>query len=134
MAFNAQQISPLDFNSSVAIGVEIPFNGNAVFKSNFQTKQALRNNLINFFLTNPGDHYLNPTFGGGLRDFLFEHINSDNLDFLKEDISEKLNINFPNVQVTSLNVIGNDDFNSISVEINYQVSNTNISDTINLQF
>ena len=134
MAFNTQQINPLDFNSSVAIGVEIPFNGNAVFKSNFQTKQALRNNLINFFLTNPGDHYLNPTFGGGLRDFLFEHINSDNLDFLKEDISEKLNTKFPNVQVTSLNVIGNDDFNSISVEINYQVSNTNISDTINLQF
>jgi len=134
MAFNTQQINPLDFNSSVAIGVEIPFNGNAVFKSNFQTKQALRNNLINFFLTNPGDHYLNPTFGGGLRNFLFEHINSDNLDFLKEDISEKLNTKFPNVQVTSLNVIGNDDFNSISVEINYQVSNTNISDTINLQF
>ena len=71
MAFNQQIINPLDFEESVAIGIDIPFNGNAVFKQNYQTQNAIKNNLINYFLTNPGDHFLNPTFGGGLRDFLF---------------------------------------------------------------
>ena len=60
MAFNPQQISPIDFNPSAAVGVDLPFNGNAVFKSNYQTKDAIKNNLINFFLTNPGDRFLNP--------------------------------------------------------------------------
>ena len=44
MAFNPQIINPLDFEESVAIGIDIPFNGNAVFKSNFQTKNAIKNN------------------------------------------------------------------------------------------
>ena len=92
MAFNPQIINPLDFDESVAIGVDIPFNGNAVFKSNFQTKNAIKNNIINYFLTNPGDRFLNPTFGAGLRDFVFTQINSDNLDFLKEIPSERFEI------------------------------------------
>ncbi len=130
MPFNEQQISPIDFNSSVAVGIDIPFNGNAVFKQNFQTQNAIKNNLINYFLTNPGDHFLNPTFGGGLRDFLFEHINDDNTDFLREDISSKIQEFFPNITLTSLNISQNVDFNSLIVDINYQVANTNISDNI----
>ena len=134
MAYNPQQISPIDFNKSAAVGINLPFNGNAVFISNFQTKDAIKSNLINFFLTNPGDRFLNPTFGGGLRAFIFEQITNNNLDFLKEDISGKLNNSFPNINIISLNVLKNDDFNSINVELNYQVSNTNISDTININF
>tara|TARA_R110000737_G_scaffold55029_1_gene77832 strand:+ start:211 stop:615 length:405 start_codon:yes stop_codon:yes gene_type:complete len=133
MAFNQQQISPLDFNPSTAVGVNIPFNGNAVFKSNFQTKDAIRNNLINFLLTNPGEHFLNPTFGGGIRNFIFSQINDNNLDFLKEDISEKIGIFFPDINIISLNVFGNPDSNSISININYTITNTNITDTINLE-
>ena len=132
MPFNQQEISPIDFNSSAAVGVDIPFNGNAVFTSNFQTQNAIKNNLINFLLTNPGEHYLNSEFGGGLRNFLFEHINDGNTDFLKEDISSKINNFFPNITIISLNISQNVDFNSLIVDINYQVINTNINDNITL--
>ena len=134
MAFNPQQISPIDFNASAAVGVDIPFNGNAVFKSNFQTKDAIKNNLINFFLTNPGDRFLNPSFGGGLREFVFTQISDDNIDFLKEDISSKLELYFSNIIITSLNIFRNSDSNSINIELNYEVSNTNITDTLNIEF
>tara|TARA_Y100001973_G_C5181748_1_gene325311 strand:- start:396 stop:800 length:405 start_codon:yes stop_codon:yes gene_type:complete len=134
MAFNPQQINPLDLNPSTGIGVDIPFNGNAVFKSNFQTKNSIKNNIINYFLTNPGEHYLNPTFGAGLRNFVFEQINDDNLDFLKEDIETKLGDFFPNIKIISLNVLRNDDFNTISIKLNYVIPNTNINDTINIDF
>ena len=50
MAFNPEQISPIDFNKSAAVGVDIPFNGSAVFKSNFQTKDAIKNNWLNYSL------------------------------------------------------------------------------------
>ena len=134
MAFNPQQISPIDFNASAAVGVDIPFNGNAVFKSNYQTKDAIKNNLINFFLTNPGDRFLNPSFGGGIRDFVFEQISNNNIDFLKQDISGKIQNFFPNVIVTSLNIFTNNDSHSTNIELNYEVSNTNITDELNIEF
>tara|TARA_R110002020_G_scaffold102037_1_gene239848 strand:- start:271 stop:675 length:405 start_codon:yes stop_codon:yes gene_type:complete len=134
MAFNPEQIYPIDFNKSAAVGIDIPFNGNAVFKSNFQTKDAIKNNLINFFLTNPGDRYLNPSFGGGLREFVFEQLSSDNVSFLKEDIEQKVQQFFPNIIVDSLNIFENPDLNSINIELKYEVANTNITDIINIEF
>jgi len=133
MAFNPQQINPLDLNPNVAIGVNLPLNGPSVFISNYQTKDAIKNNLINYFLTNPGERPLNPTFGGGLRAFIFEQINENNLDGLKETISLQLENIFPNVIVNSLNVLRNDDYNSITIELKYSIANSNITDNLTLQ-
>jgi phage baseplate assembly protein W len=133
MAFNPQQINPLDLNPSIAIGVNLPLNGPSVFISNYQTKDAIKNNLINYFLTNPGERPLNPTFGGGLRAFLFEQINENNLDGLKETVSLQLENTFPNVIVNSLNILRNDDYNLITIELKYSVANSNINDSLTLQ-
>ena len=97
MAFSPQQIAPIDFQPSVAVGINLPLSGPAVFISNYQTKDAIKNNLINFFLTNPGERPLNPTFGGGLRAFIFEQITEDNLNTLREDLNDKISIYFPNI-------------------------------------
>ena len=130
MAFNPIQIYPIDLNDSKAVGVDIPFNGLAVFKSNYLTKDAIKNNLINFFLTNPGERYLNPFFGGGLRAFIFEQITSNNLDFLREDINRKISVYFPNLIINDLIVSGQVDTNQVTVTLNYSVANTNISDNL----
>jgi phage baseplate assembly protein W len=134
MAFNPQQIYPIDLNASKAVGVNIPFTGPAVFISNYQTKDAIKNNLINFFLTNPGERPLNPLFGGGLREFIFEQITNENLDFLREDINIKLENYFPNIQVEDLIITGQDDLNQITVTLKYSVINTNITDTLEIEF
>jgi phage baseplate assembly protein W len=134
MAFNPQQIAPVDFDASVAVGVDIPFSGPAVFISNYQTKDAIKNNLINFFLTNPGERPLNPLFGGGLQEFIFEQITEDNLNFLREDINDKLMIYFPNIIINDLTVTGQSDTNQITVTLKYSVLNTSINDTLEIQF
>ena len=134
MAFGAQQISPIDFNKSAAVGVNIPFTSPGVFKPNYTTKESTKNNLINFFLTNPGEIPLNPTFGGGLREFIFEQIIDDNLDFLQEQIQDNLNTFFPNVNVENLEILKQEDTNTITVELTYNVINTNISDTLEIDF
>lgn len=133
MPFGAQQIYPIDLNASKAVGVNIPFSGDAVFISNYLTKDAIKNNLVNFFLTNPGERFLNPSFGGGLRPFIFEQITRDNLDFLREDINEKLTLYFPNITVNDLVVTGQVDTNRIDVTLTYSVANTNISDTLEFE-
>ena len=134
MAFDAQQIFPIDFNKSAAVGVDLAFNAPGVFRSNFTTKQAIKNNLINYFLTNPGERPLNPSFGGGLRSFIFEQIATNNLDFLKERISSNLTVYFTNILINNLEILKQDDLNIITVSLTYSVANTNISDTLEIDF
>ena len=42
MAFNVQQINPLDLQPSVGIGVGLPFSSNQVFTTTYTTQEALK--------------------------------------------------------------------------------------------
>ncbi len=134
MAFGAIQISPNDTLPRVGIGVDIPFIAGGVFTPNYLSRQAVKNNLINYFLTNPGERPGNPEFGGGLRRFIFEQISTGTLEFLKEDIQAKIATQFPNIVLVNLNVLSNPDFNSVTVEIYYSIANTGINDNLTLNF
>ena len=136
MAFNPIQIFPNDISARVAIGIDLPLNGTAVFKSNYETKYSIKSNLINYLLTNPGERVGNPNFGAGLRNYLFSQITDGNLDFLKEDIQLKINKYFSNVIIDKLDI--NQSFNGsipiYNIFIKYIISNTNISDTLTIGF
>jgi len=134
MAFGVKQISPIDFNKSAAVGVNLPFSANGVFQPNYTTKEAIKNNLINFFLTNPGDRPLNPLFGGGLRNFLFEQITNGSLDFLKDEIQRKINENFQNINIISLEVSKSEDINEVKMNLTYNIINRGTTDTLEIEF
>jgi|TARA_B110000305_G_scaffold31398_1_gene30150 phage baseplate assembly protein W len=134
MAFGAIQQFPNDTRPRVGIGVNIPFNEGGVFTPNYTTADSIKNNLINYFLTNPGERPGNPTFGGGLRAFIFSSISDDNLDFLQEDVSQKIASQFPNVSVKNLEVLANTDNNEVVVQIYYTVINTSIEGELVLNF
>lgn len=134
MAFGAKQIFPNDLKPRVAIGVNLPFNGRGVFTSNYQTKDAIKNNLINFFLTNLNERPGNPTFGAGLREYIFTQISSNNLDFIQEDIQQKLSNNFPNIIVFSVEVTAQEDYNTVNISVKYNIANTGINDELQLTF
>ena len=65
---------PLDLNARKAIGVSIPFSAKAVFNSTYTTKDQIKSNLINYFLTNKGERIMQPNFGSNLRAFVFEQL------------------------------------------------------------
>lgn len=132
MPFNPQQINPIDLNPNVAVGVNLPLNGSSVFTPNYLTSQAVQNNLINYFLTNPGELPLNPTFGGGLRAFLFEQISEGTLIGLESKINSNIASVFPNVIVNSLEILQDPDNNTLTVQLKYSVANSNINNTLTL--
>ena len=134
MAYGRRQIFPNDLRPRVAIGFDLPINGPAVFTPNYQTRDAIKSNLINFFLTNPGERPGNPEFGGGLREFIFSQIEENNLEYLKEDIQSKLSANFPNIVVEQLRVLETPDTNTITINITYSIPNTGINDQLELNF
>ena len=134
MAFGAKKIFPIDTKPGTGVGVGLPFNAPAVFKTTYTTKESVKYNLINFFLTNQPERYLNPTFGGNLRAFIFQQISENNLDGLKENIQLQLGSYFPNIIVASLDITSIPDSNQVIVELTYNVKETGIVDTIQLAF
>lgn len=134
MAFGAKRIFPIDTRPGTGVGVALPFNAPGVFRTTYTTQDAIRTNLINYFLTEPGEIYLNPTFGGGLRSFIFESISNNTTEDLKENIQAKISQNFPNVIVNSLEVFQEYDTNSYNVIIKYSIQDTNISDQLQISF
>ena len=70
------KINPIDLpqNAKVAVGVTFPFDGPAVFNQSFTTKEQVKSNLINLILTSPGERIMNPDFGIGIRDLIFEQV------------------------------------------------------------
>jgi phage baseplate assembly protein W len=134
MAYGAQKIFPIDTKPGTAIGVSLNFSNPGVFQSTYLTKDAIKNNLINFFLTNQPERYLNPTFGGNLRNFIFEQITANNLDFLKQDIQNQIGLYFPSVIVARLDVVEYPDINQVVVTLKYTIADTNISDQLDIAF
>lgn len=134
MAFGDKKINPLDRQPRKAIGVSIPFTGRGVFNSTFESKEAIKANLINFILTGKGERYFRPTFGSNLRNQLFKNINRDNLEELRFQTKLELESNFPGVEITNLQVSSSPDTNTTSMLLNFKVKDTLVEDEILINF
>jgi len=134
MAFGSKKIFPIDQKPGTAVGISIPFNAPNVFFSTYTTKDAIKNNLLNFFLTNNKERYLNNKFGANLRAFIFEQISSNNIDFLQETIQSLIGQYFNNIKIETLNINEYPDSNEINVILVYSIINTGITDQIEITF
>ena len=134
MAFNVQQINPLDLQLSVGIGVGLPFSSNQVFNITYTTQEAIKTNLINFFLTGESERFFNPTFGAGLRAVLFEQMTADIDEQVQGIVRSGLALWFPNVVVNQLFTELQQDANTYILYLKYSIRNTNITDEFTINF
>ncbi len=125
MPYGYTQINPDDLKLDVGSGINLPFNSEAVFNLNYTYKQSVKNNLLNWLLTNPGERIFGPIFGFGLRTFIFEQINSNNLDSLKERLSDEISNIFFMVIIENITLTGNSDLSSVTLTLEFSIANTN---------
>ena len=130
MAYNLRQINVLDLRPSTGIGVALPFNTPAVFQTVYTTQEHLKDNIINFLLTNRRERIFNPNFGASIRNKVFEQISAETLDKLDTQIRAGINQYFPNVIITTLTFGGSPDQNLLTVQFSYTINNTGASDNI----
>jgi len=134
MAFNSKKIHPLDLQPRKVVGVSIPLSGRAVFNPTYETKDAIRTNLINYFLTGLGERYLNPTFGTELRNLMFENINQEMVSRVKSAVQRGLSEYFPRIKPTDFQVLGNPDSNTVTLLLRYAIQDTSIEDEVVINF
>ena len=126
------RVNPLDLQKNIAIGVSLPFN--KPFTSTYTTKEQIKSNLINLLLTSRGERIMNPLFGTGLRDFLFEGITDFNLENLRLDLINSINLFIPEISVVDININSNHDSNSIELNLSYVLNISNAPDQVTVQF
>lgn len=124
------KIDPLDLQPSKGVGVALPFTEKAVFRTTYETKEAIKFNLVNLLLTGTNERYLNLGFGSNLRNFLFENITEPEIQAVKDSITDLISAFYPRVQITTFNITFEDNSNSLLVEFKYRITQTNIEDEI----
>tara|TARA_B100000900_G_C20417865_1_gene649668 strand:- start:228 stop:638 length:411 start_codon:yes stop_codon:yes gene_type:complete len=134
MAFEIKKIDPIDLQPRKAVGVKLPFSGKAVFNQTFETKQAVKTNLINYFLTSRGERYLNPTFGNKLQNLLFEQLTQDKVKEIDQLVKNDLELFFPKVEPVEINTVGDADRNTVSFSLKYRLRDTDIEDEVVINF
>jgi len=134
MAFNVQKINPLDLQPRKAVGVNLPFSSNSVFNSTYTTQDALKANLVNHFLTEKGERYLNPDLGAGLRRLIFDQITEDKKGEIDVIIRTEISTYFPSLQINDVKIASSPDTNTVTVFIKYSVMQTNIQDELLINF
>ena len=134
MAYIIQNINPLDTKPSVGVGIRVPFDGFTGINTTYTTKEAIKSNLLNWFLTNDRERPFNPNFGANLRAQLFEQISGGTFENINDMISQEIITYFPNIIVDELTVQGSPDYNTIQIYFRYTVNETNIQDDIQITF
>ena len=134
MAFEVKKIDPRDLQPRVAIGVGLPFSGKAIFNSTFTSAEAIKNNLINYFLTGKGERFMNPSFGNGLQTLLFDQLTEGKVKQIDAIIKADLEFYFPRVEIVNINTEGIPDRNTVEFSMSYRVKETNIEDELTINF
>jgi len=130
MAFGARRIPVLDKQPRKAIGFQIPYSSTSVFIPNYQTKDALKTNIVNYLLTNKGERFFNIGFGSSIKALLFEPITDTTGDELEFTLKQELALNFPQIVITQLAVESNSDRNVIQIYFKYQIPSIDTVDEI----
>jgi|DEB0MinimDraft_6_1074348.scaffolds.fasta_scaffold79713_1 phage baseplate assembly protein W len=136
MAIEVKRINPLDLKPSTGIGFALPFSGEGVFNTTYTTKDSIKANLINYFLTNQNERPLNPSFGASIRGFIFQAISSNSLDSLEARLRSEVQRFFPDIEIEELKVTSeNPDLQAVTITLRYRVRQFSIQDefTIVLQ-
>ncbi len=138
MAIKQTNIFPIDEQPRNAVGVAYPFSsfavsGSSPFKLNYTTQDQIKSNLTLFFTTNQNERPLNPNYGGGLKDILFEQLQTETFEIVEKRIKDNLSIYFPEVRLKNLEVLEDIDNNTLKVIMSYVIFNNN-EDSLEINF
>jgi len=132
MAIRVANRTLADTQPRTAVGIKLPFSAGDVFTSTYTTGEQLKYNIQNFFSTTPGERYMNPGFGGGLRDIIFENLDEETFDLARQRIETDITTYFPNVEILGLDVYSNQDTNQLLVKTTYRAIDLQVEDTLTI--
>ncbi len=118
-----------------SIAVKLPLvrsdiDGFAMLKT---IKATAKQNFKMLLLTNPGERVMDPSYGVGLKKYLFNNFTQVTFAEIESRIRDQVNIYMPALQIAEIEFTGSDfDNNALNVSISYYLPA--IADTDLLEF
>jgi len=117
-----------------AIGITLPIQiGNTAFNQSFITADQIKSNIKNLLLTKRFERLMQPEFGSGMQELLFNMNDEMFADNLENNIVDTLSKWLPYVNVETINIQQSNEFkdnNKVEVSVSFRVSDTQILDTV----
>ena len=117
-----------------AIGITLPIQiGNTAFNQSFVTADQIKSNIKNLLLTKRFERLMQPEFGSGIQELLFNMNDEMFADNLENTIVDTLSKWLPYVNVETINIQQPNEFkdnNKVEVSVSFRVSDTQILDTV----
>ena len=131
MAYRVLYQDPRDLDNRKAIGVEMPFNNDSVFIPTYNSIEAYKVNLYNFFMTEKGERYLNPQLGSSLMQYLFSPtLDEDTLSSIRNTIQYEIETFFPRLEIIQINLDEYPDENLLQIDIQFKIKGTELEDNL----
>jgi phage baseplate assembly protein W len=111
-------------NSAYGITLPIQPGGGTMFAQSYSSIDAAKSNLKNLLLTNKGERILQPDFGTGLQELLFEQITDDLEIQLESLITDSVNFWLPYIYIDEIVVDMSDemkDKNTAGIHLKFSV-------------
>jgi phage baseplate assembly protein W len=126
--------------SKHGISVKLPLTydpEDGPYRLNKKTKEAVRQNLKHLVLTAPGERVMNPQFGVGLRNFLFEPISDRLFTKVAERIRAQVRAYLPFIFIEHISFDSMDNNpqlgpNDVQVFIQYNILPLDAEDTLSI--
>jgi phage baseplate assembly protein W len=123
-------VNPIDLDKNVAVGVVFPLMNGGVFQQSLTIKEQVKSNIINVLLTQRGERVLQPDFGAGLKNILFE--NNADPDEIQDLIFSQLQTYVPEIIMDRVEVQTDIDRHIIFVTLVYSFLLDNTQDSIQI--
>ena len=95
-----------------------PLNDDLIALKN---SSAIARSIRNIVFTQPGEKFFNPDFGSRITESLFENIDDASADVIRDEIRNSIRNFEPRVNLLSVIVRPNFDFNEMNVTIEYEI-------------
>ena len=122
-------VSPED-----GLGITLPIQiGNTAFNQSFITADQIKSNIKNLLLTKRFERLMQPEFGSGMQELLFNMNDEMFADNLENTIVDTLSKWLPYVNVETINIQQPNEFkdnNKVEVSVSFRVSDTQVLDTV----
>jgi phage baseplate assembly protein W len=109
-----------------AIGITLPIQiGNTAFNQSFKTAEQASSNIKNLLLTKRGERIMQPNFGSGLQELLFEFNDDALAEKIEDAVTSALENWLPYISVDQIDITASDldkDNNTVNVSIKFRVS------------
>jgi phage baseplate assembly protein W len=109
-----------------AIGISLPLQvGGTGFIQTYNTTEQIKSNIKNLLLTQKGERILQPEFGSGLHEILFDFNDDDIEGKIENAINEAFELWLPYIVVDSIDIEQTDelkDKNRVNVSITFAVA------------